>query len=48
MLNIASANMLKIKPETKVLIIKTLKSTAEVDLGFIKGNCALAGVRTVL
>ena len=36
MLNIASVNMPKIKPKTKVLIIKNLKSPDEVaDLQFV-------------
>ena len=32
MLNIASVNMPKIKPETKVLIIKTLKSKSPAEV----------------
>ena len=35
MLNIASVNMSKIKPETKVLIIKNLKSKSPVEVADI-------------
>ena len=35
MLNIASVNMPKIKPETKVLIIKTLKPKSPAEVGDI-------------
>ena len=35
MLNIASVNMPKIKPETKVLIIKTLKSKSPAEVADI-------------
>ena len=43
MLNIASVNMPKIKPESKVLIIKTLKSKSPAEVADIfnvsKGPC---------
>ena len=35
MFNIASVNMLKIKPETKVLIIKNLKSKSPAEVADI-------------
>ena len=35
MLNIASVNMPKIKPETKVLIIKNLKSKSPAEVAAI-------------
>ena len=43
MLNIASVNMPKIKPETKVLIIKNLKSKSPAEVADIFNVSKMAG-----